>query len=135
MLEPELAHDEASPLRGVVVLEGLEQLQAVADSCHSYLTHLETLERFRQRNHRLQTEQPQVSMLLHGQRVINRHQDLIVPLRGERSPQPDLIIAIMRGNERYDLLHVKSFTGLEIALQVLRQLRLEHDAQLFAQRG
>jgi len=72
---------------------------------------------------------------LHAESVIDSNQDLVVTLGWKGPAQPDLVVTVVRRDERDHLLHVESFSRFEIALQVLGLLRLEHDAQLLAKTG
>lgn len=92
------------------------------------------MERLCDGGQRLQTEEPE-SSFTHAERVIYSNQYAVVPFGGQGSPQPDLVISVVRGDKGDHLLHVQSLACLVVTLQLLRQLGLEDYPELFTERG
>lgn len=115
MAEAKLADYEGSALVGVSVLERLEQLEPVSDPCHCNLANLQSVECLDQGDHCLQREEAQ-SLLLHGQRVIDGNQDLVVSLGWHRTTKPYLVVTVVRGYEGDHLLHVQPLACTVVTL-------------------
>eukprot|EP00982_Pelagococcus_subviridis_P005115 29483-Pelagococcus_subviridis.AAC.1 len=70
-------------------------------------------------------------VLRHGPRVVDREDDLVLPLRRLRAPEPDLIFTEIRRDVRNDLPHVQTLPRAEIPLKTRRERRLQDEPQLF----